>query len=108
MQWNARVLEFIHQPKQAISHRHPHIVVTLGLRLVENQSGFLVDRCNAFEGAADIAGSEGVIPRSKSVAAGRLMPRPERFVDDIPGVQLAYVACGNFLDITVEECLPLG
>ncbi len=84
VQRHAGIPEFIHQPQQTAAHGQSDIVVALGLRLIQDQSGFLVDRGHPLEGAAHIACAESVVPGTEPVTAGRLVPRPERFVDDVP------------------------
>ena len=97
----AGLFQLVHQMQEAGAYRVTNIVIPFGLRFVENKFRRLVDLSGARKGPSHVVGSKCIVPGANSISAGRLVPRPEWFVHDVPLLQLARVATDHLLDITL-------
>src|SRR6185312_3064192 len=101
------ILQIGDKLKQTAPDRLSQFIVALGLRFVQHEPGLVVRLCGAHERAPDVIGTEGVVPWPHSITTGCMMARPERLVDDVPGMQAPRVMADNLIDIGIEECPPL-
>src|SRR6202000_3332146 len=56
----------------------------------------------------DVVGAESIVPGTDPESAGGLVARPERLLDDVPGLALSHISRDDLLDIGIEEFPPFA
>ena len=102
----AGVEHCVNELQQARPDRLAVGIVILAMRLVENKLGGRINRRDTAEGALDIGRPHRGEPRPVAKTAVLAVLGPERFVDHVPGMQLAGIARHHGFDMLVEH--PLG
>jgi len=105
---HAGIFELRDQPQEPRPNAASDLVLALGVGFVEHEFCPGVDFRRTLERAAYIVRPKCVVPRTEAVAAGRPVTRPERLVDDVPGVQHAGIAADDLVDIAVKKRPALG
>jgi hypothetical protein len=102
-------LRGVHDEDQAALSLH---LERLDVRI---ERGFnVVDQVNnallAFgrKGLGDVGRAERIVPQASPVTAGCAVIGPDRFIDDVPGMQPSGVTADRLLDVLVKQALDLA